>query len=568
MRNSFHNLIVYGTTLLPLFLWIILVINVRGIYLNSRNDDALAMLHSLFPFYWFLLLIVLSLSVVVLSIDRKWLHILLLLQMSIIFYYTPIALSGFPSNPDTLWHTSIGTSISEVLSGRELQFSHYGMAYPLSFILTKIVAEVSGADILTYTVYIYPVFGVCATTLLGYVLTSKFLAPRNAFVSMLLTLPALHYFNANVSPRFDGFLLTLTVMIFLARFERKSTALGLLLMFPLILTHPTSPLIVGAFLLAIYFYKYISHDAWPPFSLRLILVLGIGWVSWLVYHAVLVQESVRQALVRIITLKFSSGLGAAAEFAKLGGGFIYQEISALGNIVYIGYLAIALAIFFLKSAQINLRRKRERWLADTMRSLTHRGAVPIISALFYIILSFGILLGATQKYEELQRALPFFILMTSIFIGAHIFSSRNAKSLSHNRNHLIVWLLFVFLSFPVISYSKEAYNTFPPSERTGMNFVAFNIPLHEKTISMYAKQQLIAFVPSFIHFRAIDFPPNLNETEPDIIILRKTGFFRISMRFDMSFETNQYTLLQNAINEHVLYDKIYSSSTFEIYTRQ
>jgi len=357
-------------------------------------------------------------------------------------------------------------------------------------------------------------------------------------------------------------------MIFLARFERKSTALGLLLMFPLILTHPTSPLIVGAFLLAIYFYKYISHDAWPPFSLRLILVLGIGWVSWLVYHAVLVQESVRQALVRIITLKFSSGLGAAAEFAKLGGGFIYQEISALGNIVYIGYLAIALAIFFLKSAQINLRRKRERWLADTMRSLTHRGAVPIISALFYIILSFGILLGATQKYEELQRALPFFILMTSIFIGAHIFSSRNAKSLSHNRNHLIVWLLFVFLSFPVISYSKEAYNTFPPSERTGMNFVAFNIPLHEKTISMYAKQQLIAFVPSFIHFRAIDFPPNLNETEPDIIILRKTGFFRISMRFDMSFETNQYTLLQNAINEHVLYDKIYSSSTFEIYTRQ
>jgi hypothetical protein len=140
--------------------------------------------------------------------------------------------------------------------------------------------------------------------------------------------------------------------------------------------------------------------------------------------------------------------------------------------------------------------------------------------------------------------------------------------MTYKRILATMWLLFVLFSFPLISYSKEAYNTFPPSEGVGMNFIASHIRLNGKRISMDAKQQLIAFVNPSEYFSAVEFPPNLNKTQPDIVVLRNTAFFERAMRYDLSFDTNEFTQLQGNIEQNSWYNKVYSSTTFEIYKHQ
>jgi hypothetical protein len=66
---------------------------------------------------------------------------------------------------------------------------------------------------------------------------------------------------------------------------------------------------------------------------------------------------------------------------------------------------------------------------------------------------------------------------------------------------------FLVCTFPFISYSKEAYNTFTPSAGAGLSFLSTNINLEDKTLSMGYDQQLASYVDLSQDLYLLSFPP-------------------------------------------------------------
>lgn len=567
-----YTYIVLAISLALFIPWISITFNAKNLFLNSRTIDPLAMVHALFPWFWILLFISACCCIffVVNGVHNKWIHIFLLSQISLFLFYTPWILSGYSVNPDTLWFTHVGISMEKILSGEELWLSDYGQAYPVSFLVTNLVTKITGANAVGYSLYVVPIFSAVAITILGYAVCCRFSDSSKAFVSMLFALPALHYFQVAVSARLFGFILSLTIMVFLLHFTRKSTALTFALMFVLIFTHPTSPFILGIFLIAMSISKLVFPRVKLPFSSKSILLLGLGWLGWFLYYVTFVHSSMRNAFIRVMTFQISTGLDVAQKIGSTGGSFIFPEISLLTLLVYASFVSFTL-LLLVNVRRFNVMSKKSNQLNRDKNVLSYRFYIPFVSALLYLPFSFLVLVATSrvgrETYGELERGMTSFVLMASICVGlSGILQPREKpKSIVSKQSLGAIWLFFLFVSFPLISYSTAAYTVLPPSDGVGMNFVASYFSLDGKTISTFGEQHLAVYADPSAHFSLVAFPPNLTQSRPDIVVLRDIGFFRTAMRFDLSFETNRFTVLQDEIQEDALYNKVYSSPTFSVY---
>ena len=128
-------------------------------------------------------------------------------------------------------------------------------------------------------------------------------------------------------------------------------------------------------------------------------------------------------------------------------------------------------------------------------------------------------------------------------------------------------VLFVVLTYPVVSYSIDAYTSFPQSENRGLQYLTSNVPLDNKLISIGAAGQLSSYTKPPTNYKFVYSTFNISNIRPDIIIFRNSYYFYISMRFDLSFENNTYTKLFKEINSSELYNKIYVSETVDIFIR-
>jgi len=61
--------------------------------------------------------------------------------------------------------------------------------------------------------------------------------------------------------------------------------------------------------------------------------------------------------------------------------------------------------------------------------------------------------------------------------------------------------------------------------------------------------------------------PATSSEVADLVMLRSTGYYSRAMRWDLSFNDNQFTKYQNKVYNDVKYSRIYTSSTAEIYER-
>jgi len=126
-------------------------------------------------------------------------------------------------------------------------------------------------------------------------------------------------------------------------------------------------------------------------------------------------------------------------------------------------------------------------------------------------------------------------------------------------------VVFLVCTFPVISYSKEAYNPFTPSADAGLQFLSDKVDLSQHSVSMTSSQQLASYANLSEGLDLVRFPPNLASNEPDVIAMRINGYFLISMRNDLSFTDNGYTRLAANLEEDSDYSKVYSNSQFEVF---
>jgi hypothetical protein len=156
--------------------------------------------------------------------------------------------------------------------------------------------------------------------------------------------------------------------------------------------------------------------------------------------------------------------------------------------------------------------------------------------------------------------------MGSICIATYI-SANNIKRSKIKIAVAFAFVLFLVFTFPVISYSKEAYNTFTPSADAGLKFLTNKIDLSNKTLSMTSDQQLASYADLTKGLNLIGFPPDLSYQQPDVVVLRINSYYLMAMRYDLSFNNNSYTNLRYNLTEEQLYNHIYSNINFEVFLR-
>jgi hypothetical protein len=569
------------------FSWIFLVLTKGPDYRILVRTDPLAMINVLFPYFWVILaaLITVCLIVFIKRGSPLWLHVLLLVQLSLMLYYTPFLLGGFSWSPDSLWHGGIASYMPAILSGSKFSLTEYGHSYPVSFLVTYGVERLFSIDIFTYTLYIFPPICTALISGLAYFFTSRILDKRTAFLSMLFALPTLHYIETHVSPFATGTVLLLASLVLLTYKSAKAFAFSLLIILAATLTHPISPIFLGIYLICVLIVNFLFgkksvmlHSFWVSlkcffkrkdlrtYSINsrifivplMFLFLVDFWLYWTIYVASPNYMGVDVPVSKVLDLSFLSNLINTVEWTTGGQGFIYPSISQLSLSIYAIFLVSIATIFLVNFFKFLKNRKNVERSVPLRLTLT-------LTAIGSGVMSYLLFSSSGERFL-LGRGLIFFLLMGSICIATYI-SANNIKRPKIKIAVAFAFVLFLVFTFPVISYSKEAYNTFTPSADAGLKFLTNKIDLSNKTLSMTSDQQLASYADLTKGLNLIGFPPDLSYQQPDVVVLRINSYYLMAMRYDLSFNNNSYTNLRYNLTEEQLYNHIYSNINFEVFLR-
>jgi hypothetical protein len=544
------------------------VVTAAGPFQNAAGTAPLAMIDVLFPAFWIILIAFAALSGLTFLHPRPppWLHLLLLSQLAVMLYVTPFLLSGFSWSPDSLWHAGVAEYVPAVLTGADIVLTQYAQTYPFSFMTTYLVTFLVG-DVFAYTLYVYPVVCTLAITGLAYVFAVRLFPPRVAFLALLLTLPALHYIEPHVSPFSAGTVLVLVSLLLLTVERRVAVALSFLGVLVLTVTHPISPISLGVFVVAAIFVSFLFRRAFgasltvsKTSLLPLFLFLIVAWFSWTTLYAMPNYLGVEIAVSNIFNLGFLTRLFYASEFTVGGQAFIYPQIHQLSLAIYAVTLALVSLPLLADFLRLVLRRRQM-----TGDLLTYKRMTLSLAALAYAAMGFLLFISSGERFL-LGRGLLFFLFMGALVIATYL---GRPEPRGRTARTAVAWGIIVVLlcTFPIVSYSKEAYNTFTPSADAGLEFLAAQVPLAERSLSMGTRQQLAAYAPLSDGLTLLPFPPNLTAQTPDVVVLRVNAYWVIAMRYDLSFKNNSYNTLRDTLRATPLYDQVYSNERFDVYVR-
>jgi len=555
----------------PFISWFLLVIFKSGTFQNTHGSDPLAAINVLYPFYWIILsfFILIFVYVIYRDCDSPFLHVLLLCEISLVLFFTPFVLSGFSWSPDSLFHGGVASYMPQILNGANIPFSDYPQAYPLSYLLTYSLQNLFRLNIIQYTLYVYPALSSILISVLGYFFVAKVIGPKNAFLAMIVTLSALHYLEPHVSPFSTGTILILFALISLTMKSRIAKVLFVISVLALVLTHPISPLSLGVFLFYVLVVKFLSTKLFglsldlgffskiaSNISFTSVFLTMAVWFTWTLNYSYQAYGSVGYSIARILSLEFLNVVDEATQFTV--GGFIYPEIFQINLIVY-AIFAIFSLFFVLRSFKNILQKSTSTFtlLEFFFSSL----------ALIYAAYSYLLYLGSGE-HVILGRGLIFFVLMASLPISMFLLNKSNNFRVKQMKLLFSVLLLTgLFFSFPIVSYSKEAYNTYTPSQAAGLEFMADNLNLSMGTVSLSADQQLASYVNLNDGLSLIKYPPDLDSIQPDYVVLRVNYYLARAMRYELDFENNTHTQLVTELSNNPDYTKIYSNGEFEVYAK-
>ncbi|MBU7040484.1 MAG: hypothetical protein HXS45_06720 [Theionarchaea archaeon] len=527
-------------------------------YQNVRTTDPLSLIHVLPPCYYILLLLSVFLCIYVIyaRLDSRWLHLALLIQVSLLLWITPHVLSGAARDPDTLFHPGVSLHIESILNQEISQFDRYAEKYPGSFILMYFMMSVASRDISTFGTLVYPVTS-CLIYILGwYTFTSTYVGKKAAFLSTLLAISSLHYVKLHPSPQSVGTMLVMVAMVLVVAKGKVQKIVGsfLFLLTPFI--HPISPVLFLIFVASIISLEIVCRRGFLSRRNLLILVfIGLLFLGSVTAFSSL-GETLARELSKVGALIFGTRNAALGIF-----GFAYSSLFILNFVVY---FCIGLVVFFLL---MNLIRNA------SIHSLCSekRGLTLLVAAAFYAL--FGGFLGILENSPTLlERGLSFSVLMATAFIGYVVLSPGREISQSWRKIsalHCTSFLLvFLAVTYPAIAYSTESYNSFPFSERAGMAFITRTGLVESRCVAMAYYNQLViydadsssaTFIP--LHGSSIlDF----DHQQPDIFVYRKTGYYNAILRWDKSFEHNRYSEYEMILQS---YNVIYISPSVRIFLR-
>lgn len=551
--------------------YLLSIFSAYPIFQNTRLIDPLAEIHSLFPLYYIAIVLItlIGVSCLIWRIENKYLHLLLLLIFAIMLWFTPYYLAGFVRLPDGPWHVGVALHIPQVLNGDSVAFSNYAQPYPGSFIYHYAFLNTIG--VMKPTTYInsfFPLFDVLLFVFLCYLFISHLFNQQVAFLSLLIAIPGLHYTQFHPSPHTIGALLMLTALLLLTRPDVASKVIAVVVIAGIIISHPTTPLLLSIFLMAALLSNVIHTGRVGRSRIILAGILTFyfsGWFFWSQFYSSFAPLEIAATLSQQV---ISTKSKVTQEYL-MGTPFVYKDIYNLNKVTYLFYAITAIGGVFYTAVRTYSKKKSIRsWVSNLLGS-NQSETFMIFSILLLLIFTF---LLAEMSHTLIETGLTYIILALSCLIASAIsrlYCHITNKKIIHSM--VTAWLLFLTLSFPIVAYSIDAYSSFPKSEKAGLKFITANIPLDEKTVAMTMASQLALYIQwplnqtEFVNLLARQ-APELNKIQPDLIMFRNTGYYYAAMRHDLSFKNNRFTGYLT-MAESNKYDKVYSSPTFEIYSK-
>jgi len=530
------------------------------VFQNTRLVDPLAEIHSLPAFYYIAIAMIATAGFICLiyRIQNKGIHLLLLILLAIMLWYTPYYLAEFVKMPGSAWHVGVAMHIPEVLAGQPIAFSHYAQQFPGSFIFHYLFTDILGIEPMLY-IRLFPLFSLCLFVLLCHIFISRLFNPRVAFFSLLLAIPCLHYFELHPSPHVLGLLLMMTVLVLLLKRNIAAVIMAVIVTLVIIISHPITPLLLCVFLGAglvtscIYYHKIGKTEAALA---GMVAFCFLGWFFWPTLQAALLETEVTPlaSLEDIRPEAFET-----TRQLLVGTTFIYSGIANLrrGTYFLYGLLAVG-ALIYVVSRAYRSKANCKEWITN-FGGLSQSEIFMTLSALLFLILTVLLI----ERHSGLtERSLSFLILSLSSVIAsiATKFLHIHINKKSVVATLIAVLLCFITLSFPLGAYSQEAYTGCPASEEDGLKFLATNVALDNKTAYMRAAGQLAFYSP----YSNLSRP---DSDEPDLYVFRSTDYYQAAMRQDLSFEDNRFTELLNKAEADSEYNKVYSNPAFQVYLR-
>ncbi len=535
---------------------------------DTRLAAPLAEIDSLFPLYYIAIALA-ALSLVgclIWGAGNKCLHILLLTMFAAMLWLTPYYLAGFVRHPDGPWHVGVAMSAPEVLNGDPVAFSNYAWHYPGSFVYHYCFVNVVGIEPLTY-IRIFPPICLFLFVLLCYALVARLFDSRVAFLSMLIAIPGLHYLQLHPSPHTVGALLMLTALLLLTvrgAAPKVMAVVGILAILTIV-THATMPLLLSKFLVAALLTSVIYSRGIGRVHVVLagiVIVCLAGSSLWYSFYPDSPWQGAQETSETVIPRTLEVGPGYLTETQ-----FIYSNIYNLNRGVYFFYAASAvLGVLFVAARAYAERRGIRNWLSK-LGGLKRSEAVLALSVPPLLLLT---VILAERTPDLIETGLTYIVLVLSCIVASVIARSQWIDRKAP-RPFLLIGVLFLALSFPVVAYSIDAYSSFPESEEAGLKFLVEEGSLEGMTLAGTGLPQLALYAqPSLDQAQFIDlYTPSrldLSGKPPHMIVFRNTGYYHVAMRYDLSFEDNRFNEDLAAV-ESGNYHKIYSSPTFEVYSK-
>jgi hypothetical protein len=565
--NRTKTLIILNLALVAGLMYLLSVFLAYPVFQQTRLVDPLAEIHSLSPLYFIAIALtaLLGIGCVIWRVGSNGLHIFLLTMFAIMLWLTPYLLAGFTRFPDAPWHVGIAMQIPQVMAGDPVAFSSYGLYYPGSFVYHYSFLNITGLQPLTY-IQLFQLFCLFFFVLLCYLLLTSLFNPRVAFLAILLAIPGLHYIQIHASPHAIGALLMLTALLLLTKPGVGTRILAILVILTVVISHPTTPLLLSIFLAAALLITAIYSRKIGRTQVVLAGILGICLVGWLSAYSYSQQPQtttpnvISSGISRIIDNVLPADLDTSQEYLS-GTPFIYGDIYNLNKGIYFLYAATAIsAILYVIVKTYTRKRNIRRWLSN-LGGITQSEALVACTVPLLFLLT---LLLAEDAHDLIETGLTYIILATSIILASVTLRFKWINNVI-KFSFVTACTLFLTLSFPVVAYSIDAYSSFPKSEAAGLEFLARATSLEGKTVTDSNLRQLELYSPAFTT-KTLFVHPVFNNTESDVAVFRNTDYYYQAMRFDLSFTDNQYTKSLAAV-ESARYDKIYFSPTFVIYLK-
>ncbi|MCK4492073.1 MAG: hypothetical protein KAU03_05580 [Candidatus Altiarchaeales archaeon] len=558
-------------------LYVVMVTVKYPIFLENRVDDSLPLIHAVTPDLNFitLALALLCLACIYYRLDNRYLHLILLTQLSIMLWLTPSLFAGFAPNPDT-YHLGVSSKIMDVLQGDYNKFSEYGKDYPLSFLVNYYIMDLFNLDIPAYGRVLFPAIWTISFVLLVYLLIASILDNRVAFLSTLLTLTGLHFVESHPSPHAFGLLMVLLSLVLIYKGGVKSRILAIIVILLCVVSHPESPLLLITFLIGGFVISLVSRNKTNIFPLSLggVLMIYVAWISWALLHASsFMRGSIIRGLYKAITLEFISSLNEASASA----GNIYSDFSTLRISLIMSY-GLMTFLIFLNRFEIGGDLNLKRIIKTNIRNFGEKRMLFLLLIFFFTVVmyAFGVLCTMIIR----QRALIYLVISASTFISAGIvYDVLSPSGKGHIKKCLgvtaLLWIALLAFMYPTASYYYASFGLVPTSEFKGMKFLADGMDMGGRNILIYRPSCLTTVFDVGIRYEdlwALEDKEEVDEnflkmTEDwsDVISLQKTGYYEFATSRDMSFDDNVMTRLSGFVDNSNAFNKIYSNPTTVTY---